>query len=141
RGRSLRRRRRCLRRRRRGTGSAGDAPAVPCVEMPSCPPYTAAPASVPRRRQCFRARSATAGPGATRSAFGGRIVELCSCHSLRGIAARHDWPHDSAMTDTATLIQQFNEAFLLRAPERLDDIITDYSALRGCGPAPAGDLS
>src|SRR5262249_51325353 len=74
---------------------------------------------------------------ARRDAFGlrGAHSEAVSCHSLRGIAARHDWPHDSGMTDTATLIQQFNEAFLLRAPERLVDIIADNCVMEGVGPA------
>jgi len=44
------------------------------------------------------------------------------------------------MTDTATLIQQFNEAFLLRAPERLVDIIADNCVMEGVGPAPDGNL-
>jgi ketosteroid isomerase-like protein len=43
------------------------------------------------------------------------------------------------MTDTATVIQQFNEAFLQRAPEKLVDIIGDDCVMEGVGPAPDGN--
>jgi ketosteroid isomerase-like protein len=43
------------------------------------------------------------------------------------------------MTDTATVIQQFNEAFLERAPEKLVDIISDDCVMEGVGPAPDGN--
>lgn len=43
------------------------------------------------------------------------------------------------MTDTHTVIDQFNEAFRLRAPERLVDIIADDCVMEGVGPAPDGN--
>jgi ketosteroid isomerase-like protein len=43
------------------------------------------------------------------------------------------------MTDTATLIEQFNDAFLHRAPEKLVDIIADDCVMEGVGPAPEGN--
>ena len=42
------------------------------------------------------------------------------------------------MTDTTTVIHQFNEAFLQRAPEKLVDIIADDCVMEGVGPAPDG---
>ena len=42
------------------------------------------------------------------------------------------------MTDTNTVIEQFNEAFQLQDPERLVDIIADDCVMEGVGPAPDG---
>jgi ketosteroid isomerase-like protein len=44
------------------------------------------------------------------------------------------------MTDTATVIQQFNDAFLQRAPEKLVGIIAADCVMEGVGPAPDGNL-
>jgi ketosteroid isomerase-like protein len=44
------------------------------------------------------------------------------------------------MTDTTTVIQQFNEAFLQRAPEKLVDIIADNCVMEGVAPAPEGNV-
>jgi hypothetical protein len=44
------------------------------------------------------------------------------------------------MTDTATVINQFNQAFLRRAPEKLVDIIADDCRMEGVGPAPDGNV-
>jgi hypothetical protein len=44
------------------------------------------------------------------------------------------------MTGTATVIKQFNDAFLHRAPENLIDIIADDCVMEGSGPAPDGNL-
>ncbi len=44
------------------------------------------------------------------------------------------------MTDTATVIKQFNEAFLQRAPEKLVRIIADNCLMEGVTPAPDGNL-
>jgi hypothetical protein len=41
------------------------------------------------------------------------------------------------MTDTNTVVDQFNEAFRLRAPERLVDIIADDCVMEGVGPSNA----
>jgi hypothetical protein len=43
------------------------------------------------------------------------------------------------MTDTATVIEQFNKAFLQRAPDMLVDIIADDCVMEGVGPAPDGN--
>jgi len=43
------------------------------------------------------------------------------------------------MTDTNTVIEQFNEAFRLREPEMLVDIIADDCVMEGVGPAPDGN--
>ena len=43
------------------------------------------------------------------------------------------------MTDTNTVIEQFNEAFRLQEPERLVDIIADDCVMEGVGPAPDGN--
>ena len=43
------------------------------------------------------------------------------------------------MTDTNTVIEQFNEAFRLRAPEKLVDIIAGDCVMEGVGPAPDGN--
>ena len=43
------------------------------------------------------------------------------------------------MTDTTTVIEQFNEAFRLQEPERLVDIIADDCVMEGVGPAPDGN--
>jgi len=44
------------------------------------------------------------------------------------------------MTNTTTVIQQFNDAFRERAPEKLVDIIADDCVMEGVGPAPDGSL-
>jgi len=44
------------------------------------------------------------------------------------------------MTDTATVIDQYNAAFLERAPEKLVDIIADDCVMEGTGPAPDGNV-
>jgi hypothetical protein len=44
-------------------------------------------------------------------------------HSLRGVAARIATADDLPMTDAATHIDQYNAAFLERAPEKLVDLI------------------
>jgi len=44
------------------------------------------------------------------------------------------------MADTATVIRQFNEAFLERAPDKLVDIIADDCIMEGVGPAPDGNV-
>jgi hypothetical protein len=46
---------------------------------------------------------------------------------------------DAAMTDTATVIDQYNAAFLERAPEKLVDLIADDCVMEGTGPAPDGN--
>jgi hypothetical protein len=43
------------------------------------------------------------------------------------------------MADTKTVIDQFNDAFLQRAPEKLIDIIADDCVMEGVGPAPEGN--
>jgi ketosteroid isomerase-like protein len=43
------------------------------------------------------------------------------------------------MTDTNTVIEQYNEAFRLRAPEMLVDIIADDCVMEGVAPAPDGN--
>jgi ketosteroid isomerase-like protein len=42
------------------------------------------------------------------------------------------------MTDTETVIDQFNAAFRERAPEMLTDLIADDCVMEGTGPAPDG---
>ena len=44
------------------------------------------------------------------------------------------------MTDTNTVIDQFNEAFQLRAPEKLVDIIADDCVMEGVGRAQRQSL-
>jgi len=44
------------------------------------------------------------------------------------------------MTNTETVIDQFNAAFRARAPEKLVDIIADDCVMEGTGPAPDGNL-
>ena len=44
------------------------------------------------------------------------------------------------MTDTTTIIDQFNAAFLERAPEKLVDLIADDCVMEGTGPAPDGNV-
>lgn len=55
---------------------------------------------------------------------------------------------DAAMTDTTTVIDQYNAAFLNpgnirepleRAPEKLVDLIADDCVMEGTGPAPDGN--
>jgi hypothetical protein len=43
------------------------------------------------------------------------------------------------MTDTAAVIDQFNAAFLERAPDKLVALIADDSVMEGTGPAPDGN--
>jgi hypothetical protein len=43
------------------------------------------------------------------------------------------------MTDTATVIKQFNDAFLQHAPEKLIDIVADDCVMEAVGPAPDGN--
>src|SRR5262249_42866166 len=44
------------------------------------------------------------------------------------------------MMDTRTVIDQYNSAFLERAPERLVDRIAEDCVMEGTGPAPNGNL-
>jgi ketosteroid isomerase-like protein len=44
------------------------------------------------------------------------------------------------MTDTATVIDQYNAAFLERAPEKLVDLIATDCVMEGTGPAPDGNV-
>ena len=46
----------------------------------------------------------------------------------------------AAMTDTAAIIDQYNAAFLERAPEKLVDLIGDDCVMEGTGPAPDGNV-
>ena len=43
------------------------------------------------------------------------------------------------MTETAAVIDQYNAAFLERAPEKLVDLIADDCVMEGTGPAPDGN--
>jgi len=47
---------------------------------------------------------------------------------------------DSLVKDTANVIDQFNAAFLERAPEKLVDLIADDCVMEGTGPAPDGNV-
>jgi SnoaL-like domain len=62
------------------------------------------------------------------------------CDSLPGIAAKPNAADDVAMTDTAAVIDQFNAAFLERAPDKLVDLIADDCVMEGAGPAPDGNV-
>jgi hypothetical protein len=44
------------------------------------------------------------------------------------------------MADTATAIDQYNAAFIERAPERLVDLIGPDCVMEGVGPAPDGNV-
>jgi len=44
------------------------------------------------------------------------------------------------MTDTAAVIDQYNAAFLERAPENLVDLIAPDCVMEGVGPAPDGNV-
>jgi hypothetical protein len=44
------------------------------------------------------------------------------------------------MTNTETIIDQFNAAFRDRAPDMLVDIIADDCVMEGTGPAPDGNV-
>jgi ketosteroid isomerase-like protein len=44
------------------------------------------------------------------------------------------------MTNTETVIDQFNAAFRERAPEKLVDIIANDCVMEGTGPAPDGNV-
>jgi ketosteroid isomerase-like protein len=61
------------------------------------------------------------------------------CHSLQGVAAKPASTDDAAMTDTTTVIDQYNAAFLERAPDKLVDLIADDCVMEGTGPAPDGN--
>jgi hypothetical protein len=61
-------------------------------------------------------------------------------HSLPGIAAQPAAADDVAMTDTTAIIDQFNAAFLERAPEKLVDLIAADCVMEGTGPAPDGNV-
>jgi hypothetical protein len=41
-------------------------------------------------------------------------------------------------TTTDQVIKQFNDAFLTRSPDLLDDIVADDCVMEGIGPAPDG---
>jgi ketosteroid isomerase-like protein len=43
------------------------------------------------------------------------------------------------MADTKTVIDQFQDAFQQRAPDRLIDIVADDCVMEGVGPAPEGN--
>lgn len=43
------------------------------------------------------------------------------------------------MNDTATVIDQYNTAFLERAPKKLVNLIADDCVMEGTGPAPDGN--
>ena len=60
-------------------------------------------------------------------------------HSLQGVAAKPAVADDAAMTDTTTVIDQFNAAFLERAPDKLVDLIAADCVMEGTGPAPDGN--
>jgi hypothetical protein len=62
-----------------------------------------------------------------------------SCYSLQGIAAGTSGAYDLAMNDTAAVIDQYNAAFLERAPEKLVDLIAADCVMEGTGPAPDGN--
>jgi SnoaL-like domain len=62
------------------------------------------------------------------------------CHSLPGIAPPLAAADDAAMTDTPAVIDQFNAAFLERAPEKLVDLIAPDCVMEGVGPAPDGNV-
>jgi hypothetical protein len=47
------------------------------------------------------------------------------CDSLPGVASGDSAVDDVAMTDTTTIIDQYNAAFLERAPEKLVGLIAD----------------
>ena len=55
------------------------------------------------------------------------------------LPGRHYRSDDAVMSDTASVIKQFNEAFLQQAPEKLVDIIADDCVMEGVGPAPDGN--
>jgi ketosteroid isomerase-like protein len=61
------------------------------------------------------------------------------CYSLQGVAAEPSAAYDAAMNDTAAVIDQYNAAFLERAPEKLVDLIADDCVMEGTGPAPDGN--
>ena len=44
------------------------------------------------------------------------------------------------MTDTAAVIDEYNAAFLERAPEKLVDLIGPDCMMKGTGPAPNGNV-
>jgi hypothetical protein len=60
-------------------------------------------------------------------------------HSLQGVAEKPAAPDNAAMADTTTIIDQFNAAFLERAPEKLVDLIAADCVMEGTGPAPDGN--
>jgi len=44
------------------------------------------------------------------------------------------------MSDTTTIMDQFNAAFLERAPEKLVDLLAPDCVMEGVGPAPDGNV-
>src|SRR5205823_8695655 len=65
-------------------------------------------------------------------------TRLC-CYTLQGVAAEPSAAYDAAMNDTATVIDQYNTAFLERAPEKLVNLIAEDCVMEGTGPAPDGN--
>jgi ketosteroid isomerase-like protein len=61
------------------------------------------------------------------------------CDSFQGVAGGHSPVDDRPMTNTAAVIDQYNAAFLERAPEKLVDLIADDCVMEGTGPAPDGN--
>jgi ketosteroid isomerase-like protein len=47
---------------------------------------------------------------------------------------------DAAMNDTTAIIDQYNAAFLERAPEKLVDLIASDCVMEGTGPEPDGNV-
>jgi hypothetical protein len=62
------------------------------------------------------------------------------CDSFQGVARGDSPVDDAAMTDTAAVIDQYNAAFLERAPEKLVDLIAADCVMEGVGPAPDGNV-
>jgi ketosteroid isomerase-like protein len=62
-----------------------------------------------------------------------------SRYSLQGVAAKPGPTYDPVMNDTAAVIDQYNAAFLERAPEKLVDLIAEDCVMEGTGPAPDGN--
>ena len=59
--------------------------------------------------------------------------------SLQGVAGCDSPADDTDMTDTAAVIDQYNAAFLQRAPDKLVDLIAPDCVMEGPGPAPDGN--
>ena len=62
------------------------------------------------------------------------------CYSSEGVASGDSPVDDATMTDTAAVIDQYNAAFLERAPEKLVDLIAPDCVMEGAGPAPDGNV-